>query len=228
MLPLFILCLPLSLSTQLWQKLGEDLARMHLSRALDEVHSGRYGFMVNNFLSLTPMDNRWTASWPRFLARRMATLIRSLFEPKSFARAPLQRNEENQMIITLGQDLLDRMEEHFQGVEIQPSLLHGDLWIGNIGTNKHVVCREGTCPRQRKTDCSKTDCKNEGFSVDWGWGWRGTDGECRSYEGQCRTLRSSMFLWTPRNGSRDNGPFRWHYGPVLQRLPQVNPESRRL
>lgn len=33
----------------------------------------------------------------------------------------------------LGEKLLDNLEVLFEGVEVKPSVLHGDLWSGNIG-----------------------------------------------------------------------------------------------
>eukprot|EP00188_Purpureofilum_apyrenoidigerum_P004813 Plantae.Rhodophyta-Purpureofilum_apyrenoidigerum.ctg574.p1 GENE.Plantae.Rhodophyta-Purpureofilum_apyrenoidigerum.ctg574~~Plantae.Rhodophyta-Purpureofilum_apyrenoidigerum.ctg574.p1 ORF type:complete len:407 (+),score=63.80 Plantae.Rhodophyta-Purpureofilum_apyrenoidigerum.ctg574:331-1551(+) len=126
--------------------LGQRLARMHLSNALDDVHKGRFGFMVNNFLSLTPMDNRWINHWPKFITRRIALLIRSLFESKAYAHAPLQKTDENKELLIMGQKLVDNMDDYFQGVEVRPSLLHGDLWIGNIGaTKEHSLVYDPAC-----------------------------------------------------------------------------------
>uniref|UniRef100_A0A7S2ZPU7 protein-ribulosamine 3-kinase n=2 Tax=Rhodosorus marinus TaxID=101924 RepID=A0A7S2ZPU7_9RHOD len=108
---------------------------MHMSSAMDEIHEGKFGFVINNYLSLTPMDNRWTNDWSEFLARRMSLLLRSLFEPKVYARAPFKKDESSELI-NLTEKLIGSLKDRFADVPVKPSLLHGDLWIGNAGFTK--------------------------------------------------------------------------------------------
>ena len=34
----------------------------------------------------------------------------------------------------MGKKLCDKLETLFEGVDVRPSVLHGDLWSGNIGS----------------------------------------------------------------------------------------------
>ena len=36
--------------------------------------------------------------------------------------------------VRLWKDLKDIMPQFFEGIDVKPSLLHGDLWSGNAGT----------------------------------------------------------------------------------------------
>lgn len=44
----------------------------------DELHKGRFGFPVSNFLALTPLNNGWCQSWAEFFKRRLTDQIDGL------------------------------------------------------------------------------------------------------------------------------------------------------
>ena len=46
---------------------GGDFSRKvifyNFAQALEDVHKGRFGFVTDNFLSVSSMDNTWAATW---------------------------------------------------------------------------------------------------------------------------------------------------------------------
>lgn len=122
--------------TGVQKELATMLADMHLStEATAHVHEGRFGFPANNFLALTPMDNRWMTSWPKFFAKRLVAQVRAAYRDKPYGRAPLSQSESD--IKILAQKVVNHIEVFFDCGEIVPSLLHGDLWIGNVSATKN-------------------------------------------------------------------------------------------
>lgn len=97
------------------QKLGEKLADLHLVRGSDQ-----FGFEINNTIGSTFQDNTWTSDWVEFLRRRL-----------SYQFDLATRGGRNPQLKKMGQQLLDRLDSYFEGIEVRPSLLHGDLWSGN-------------------------------------------------------------------------------------------------
>ena len=112
--------------------LGEQLAQLHTSDALADVHKGRCGFVVNNLHSLSPQDNTWKESWPDFFYDRMLAQVKRAYKATPWGRAPLPADDLD--FATLTQRVLSELPELMRGTErIAPALLHGDLWIGNTG-----------------------------------------------------------------------------------------------
>uniref|UniRef100_A0A7S0ZIW0 protein-ribulosamine 3-kinase n=1 Tax=Timspurckia oligopyrenoides TaxID=708627 RepID=A0A7S0ZIW0_9RHOD len=104
------------------RELGEKLARMHLAEPLaEEARQGKFGFPVDNTIGGTFQPNGWMDSWLEFLVERRL-------------RHQAKLSRDSQM-----QDLTEKVCERilngdfFDGVgDIQPSILHGDLWSGNV------------------------------------------------------------------------------------------------
>lgn len=127
---------------------GEKLAALHSNNVHQDLHQNRFGFSVSNYLALTPLDNSWEKDWTVFFGRRFFSQIEALCKDKQYAKRAIQ-NEDDELI-TLGKKLAE--EGHItriintysnpiyyvenEGNEITPSLLHGDLWIGNSGATK--------------------------------------------------------------------------------------------
>ncbi|CAM9738390.1 unnamed protein product [Ascophyllum nodosum] len=121
--------------------LGNSLADLHLSKEHEALHQGRFGFPVSNFLALTPLNNAWCDSWTEFFRRRISDQIDGLLKDKAYGRAALSAGRPET------EDLLRRLraiEENvggvLDGVDVTPSLLHGDLWIGNTGATLEGPC----------------------------------------------------------------------------------------
>jgi protein-ribulosamine 3-kinase len=118
-------------------RLGDVLADVHLSRRFDDVHGGRFGFGTNNFLALTPMDNAWMARWDQFFAKRLAAQVNAAFKDKPYARAPLNPDDDGDAALKpLARRIVADVARFFVGCDVAPSLLHGDLWIGNVGATR--------------------------------------------------------------------------------------------
>jgi fructosamine-3-kinase len=103
--------------------LGRDLAAMHRTTA------ATYGWEEPNFIGSLPQSNRRTADWPTFWRdeRIMPQLRRA---SSMFAREDRRRFDV----------WLDRLDDILDGsVEDGPSLLHGDLWNGNVHVGEDGV-----------------------------------------------------------------------------------------
>jgi len=103
-------------------ELGRRLALMHLAPPKDEnAAAGKFGFPVNNTIGGTPQPNAWMSDWVEFFReKRLAHQI------KLAGDSTLSR---------LGDKLLPNLGQFFEGAgEIKPSVLHGDLWSGNISS----------------------------------------------------------------------------------------------
>jgi protein-ribulosamine 3-kinase len=119
------------------RSLGHIIADIHTSSALDHVHKGRFGFTINNFLALTPMDNTWTDKWPVFFAKRLQAQVDAAFKDKPYGRAPLDPQKDDDLLLKiLAKRIIAGMDAYFANCRIAPSLLHGDLWIGNVGATR--------------------------------------------------------------------------------------------
>ncbi|HTY03217.1 MAG TPA: fructosamine kinase family protein, partial [Rhodocyclaceae bacterium] len=97
-------------------RLGRELADLHR-------HVGdRFGFDTDNFIGDSPQQNGWEREWPRFFAERR-------LKPQ-LARAR-ERGMERRLA-EAGESLAERLSAFFLDYHPLPSLLHGDLWGGNV------------------------------------------------------------------------------------------------
>ncbi len=95
--------------------LAQGLAELHQSE------ESRFGFESNNFIGLTEQRNSWSKNWPEFFIKRRLRFQAQLGEDKGWFR----ESEEFEAY-------LERVRLILSEDEIQPSLLHGDLWSGNV------------------------------------------------------------------------------------------------
>ncbi|EKX38828.1 hypothetical protein GUITHDRAFT_76935 [Guillardia theta CCMP2712] len=127
-----------SMTTTNQRILGEQIARLHTSGNLDDIHKGRFGFMVNNFHSRTPLDNTWSSTWVEFFTRRLTSQL-GMLQKEQVSRSCYTRScymmssDFNQTFVSLLSRVIDQLPHDFNKLAITPSLLHGDLWIGNAG-----------------------------------------------------------------------------------------------
>lgn len=103
-----------------WDALGRSLAELH-RRQIKE-----YGWVTSNFIGSLPQANDWTADWPAFWReQRIQPQVRGL------GGADRRRVES----------LLKHADEILGAANQEgPSLLHGDLWGGNV----HAL-EDGSC-----------------------------------------------------------------------------------
>ena len=100
-----------------WEVLAQDLACMHKA-ALRQAH--QFGFPQNNFIGARQQNNTWSESWINF--------FRDYRLAPQFRDADSYFNAGNRAKIT---KLLDNLDRFLIEPEY-PSLLHGDLWSGNV------------------------------------------------------------------------------------------------
>jgi fructosamine-3-kinase len=99
--------------------LGEQLARQH------RVLATRFGWRRDNTIGSTEQTNTWSDEWlPFFREHRLGFQLR-LAERNGFG-GPLQER---------GARLLERLDVLLGEHRPAPSLLHGDLWGGNVGAD---------------------------------------------------------------------------------------------
>lgn len=97
-------------------ELGRQLAELHLKSG-----SQSFGFDIDNSIGSTPQQNPWTDDWVDFFTEQRLRYQLDL--------------SDDPPLLTLGERLIERIPELFEGLEIQPSLIHGDLWCGNIASD---------------------------------------------------------------------------------------------
>jgi protein-ribulosamine 3-kinase len=100
-----------------WEIFGAELATLHLATA------PQYGFHADNYLGATPQPNPWTENGHQFFIRQ-----RLRYQAQLARRNGLLSAETERQIERLGLRLTELIPPQ------PPSLLHGDLWSGNIHT----------------------------------------------------------------------------------------------
>jgi protein-ribulosamine 3-kinase len=97
-----------------WQKLGRGLARLH------RVSNDRFGWTSDNYIGSLPQTNAFSNDWCEFWRERR--IIPQLERASELSRSDRKRIES----------LITRDDLIAIGNEEGPSLLHGDLWNGNV------------------------------------------------------------------------------------------------
>eukprot|EP00892_Ulva_mutabilis_P007607 jgi/Ulvmu1/5218/UM022_0011.1 len=98
--------------------MGRLLAQMHL--AAPKEGDGQFGFTVDNTIGGTDQPNGWDSSWVNFFR-----------EKRLMHQVNLTGNKK---LIALGKSVADNLEILFDGITVKPSVLHGDLWSGNMAS----------------------------------------------------------------------------------------------
>jgi fructosamine-3-kinase len=95
---------------------GEQLALMHRKQA------AAFGWRLDNTIGSTPQPNGWMEEWGAFLREQRL----------GFQLQLAARNGYGGRLQTKGEKLLASLDQLVDHAPV-PSLLHGDLWGGNIG-----------------------------------------------------------------------------------------------
>lgn len=96
--------------------LGRNLARLH------RVTCGRYGWHRDNTIGSTPQTNTPADDWIAFWRDRRVRFQLGLAASKGHGGR----------LIANGERLMEKLPAFFAGYHPDPSLLHGDLWSGNV------------------------------------------------------------------------------------------------
>ncbi|NIO41419.1 MAG: phosphotransferase [Burkholderiales bacterium] len=106
-----------STATEGWHELGQGLALMHRR------HQKSYGWHRDNTIGSTPQINTPSNNWIEFLREHRIGFQIELAVRNGYGK-PLQSR---------GCQLLDCLPHFFTSYSPNVSLLHGDLWSGNVG-----------------------------------------------------------------------------------------------
>jgi fructosamine-3-kinase len=92
----------------------------------------KFGFHITTYNGTLAQDNTWTETWAEFYARGM----RRMLQLERDARGPSEELDEisGPFLEKVIPRLLRPLET--DGRSIQPVLIHGDLWIGNVSTRE--------------------------------------------------------------------------------------------
>lgn len=107
-----------------WETFGHQLAKLHRAKCLhmikSEKQNGTYGFSENNFIGSNPQKNDPKETWIDFY--RDCRLL-----PQIKMAEPYFDSRTRKKFLSL----LDHLDAYLREPEF-PSLLHGDLWSGNV------------------------------------------------------------------------------------------------
>lgn len=105
-----------------WEILGHQLADMHKAPVADYVQGGTYGFVSDNYIGARSQINTPYESWTAFFRD---------------CRLEVQFRSAVRYFDTADRKKITRLLDHMEDILIEPeypSLLHGDLWGGNVIT----------------------------------------------------------------------------------------------
>lgn len=98
-----------------WQAFGQNLARLH-QHAPQEM----YGWQDDNYIGMTIQMNKWHKKWNQFFAEQRIGLMLQLLDEKGHRLVDIDR-------------AVNSIADLLAGHQPMPSMLHGDLWLGNCG-----------------------------------------------------------------------------------------------
>jgi len=127
--------------SQQWHQLGVQLAETHKIS-----NHAQYGWQHDNMIGSTKQPNNWQKSWSMFFTQQRIRWQLQLLKDKSIKLGNIEH------ICNHCHDLL---ASHHP----RPSLLHGDLWLGNVGfVDKEPVIFDPACYYgDRETDLAMTE-----------------------------------------------------------------------
>ncbi|EGS20228.1 uncharacterized protein CTHT_0047440 [Thermochaetoides thermophila DSM 1495] len=108
------------------QSFVEQLAKLHQS---DTSPQGKFGFHCTTYNGNLPQDNSWCDSWEEFFSKG----LRHVLKVREERAGPCV--ELNELLPDLFDKVIPRLLRPLEtnGRKLKPSLVHGDLWCGNVG-----------------------------------------------------------------------------------------------
>jgi len=100
-------------------RLSQEIASLHL------LTQDKFGFAIDNTIGSTPQPNSGSDDWVNFWQKHRLGYQLSL----------ARRNGLGSELFDSGMRLNERLGQFFSGYTPLASLLHGDLWGGNMGTD---------------------------------------------------------------------------------------------
>ncbi|MGF1986261.1 MAG: fructosamine kinase family protein [Nostoc sp. ZfuVER08] len=129
-------------NTKSWEEMGRQLAAMHKATS-----SEGFGWKINNTIGSTPQINTWTADWVEFYVKHRLGYQFQLARRRGGSFPQQER-------------LLAIIPELLANHQVQPSLVHGDLWGGNAGctvSGEPVIFDPATYFGDREVDIAMTE-----------------------------------------------------------------------
>ncbi|MBD5778945.1 fructosamine kinase family protein [Pelagicoccus sp. NFK12] len=96
-----------------WETLGHQLAQLH------KIEQPHFGWQENNLIGATPQPNPRSQAWPEFFRERRIQHQLALCARRGYE-------------LPHAEQLLEAIPSFFENYTPYPSLLHGDLWSGNV------------------------------------------------------------------------------------------------
>jgi len=134
--------IPFSQATsESWYHLGAQLAMMHKSSS-----HGQFGWQHDNYIGDTLQPNNWRSNWKTFFAEQRVAWQLQLLSEKSIKLGNIDH-------------ITDICHDALNHHEVKPSLVHGDLWLGNLGfTDSSSVIYDPACYYgDREVDIAMTE-----------------------------------------------------------------------
>lgn len=131
-----------SSNTPAWEEMGRKLALMHQATS-----SQSFGWDINNTIGSTPQINTWTADWAEFFAKQ-----RLGYQFQLAQRRGGDFPQQEALLMAIPKLLADH--------DVQPALVHGDLWGGNAGctvAGEPVIFDPATYYGDREVDIAMTE-----------------------------------------------------------------------
>ncbi|BAZ53678.1 hypothetical protein NIES4103_63610 [Nostoc sp. NIES-4103] len=129
-------------NTHSWEEMGRKLAAMHKATSQQG-----FGWDMNNTIGSTPQINTWIANWAEFYTQHRLGYQFQLAKRRG-GHFPQQEK------------LLAAIPELLANHQVQPSLVHGDLWGGNAGctaSGEPVIFDPATYFGDREVDIAMTE-----------------------------------------------------------------------
>ncbi|MCV2885172.1 fructosamine kinase family protein [Aestuariibacter sp. AA17] len=126
---------------QSWYQLGVQLAHMHQQHTQE-----MFGWQEDNFIGRTPQPNHWHKRWDVFFAEERIGFLLQLLAEKGECSVSIER-------------AVDSVKQLLYGHHPIASMLHGDLWSGNVGFHQRtpVLFDPAFYFGDRETDIAMTE-----------------------------------------------------------------------
>jgi fructosamine-3-kinase len=114
------------------RKLGESMAVLHATSS-HKFNVNRFGLDHNNYIGSTIQFNQWMDEWPVFFVKQR--LLPQIHMGVEKGLIPVAFHQQLMR-------LCERVPEYLAADNNTPSLLHGDLWAGNVlisGNNEPIL-----------------------------------------------------------------------------------------